>query len=814
MAAAPVLAAAVARLTAVTKPTPAASQSPPPASALTVGHAYFSARRHAPAPARLSTVVMPTTIRARLLLLMMTVLLPAIAAALFVVARTYEGERDAVQRGLRDSALAVAQVIDRELAHRTDIAQAMASSRPLADEPGFEPDMLFLHAWASRIAGDLGGWIELHSATDLLLDTRQPAGSPPRPHADGAFQLSKVPAVLPLSDGADGALRPPRVVQPLQRASGELLNLTIMVPASVLQRVIDHQRLPAGWVGAIADSSQRVIARHPGGADYIGRTVTADVRELLARAPLGSFNSVTLDGVAAEGYYSTTPQGWAYITAAPRGALVGGVPAGVARMVAGALLLLAAAMAAALWVGRGIAAAAESLKEAALALQAGAPVLPQQRTGIDEFDAVRATLGGAAHALASARDDMERQVAEAVHRTRLAEQRASQGQRIAALGRLTGGVAHDFNNLLGVISNSAHLVERHAAQNPALQMPVAVTLRAVEMGSNLSQQLLRFGGRQPVSPRPVDLADALPPLCELLQMVTRKGIPVSVDVQPGTARVTIDASELELALINLALNARDAMPDGGRLQVQARNATPDEAEGLPPGRYVLVAVTDTGVGLDEEMVRHVFEPFFTTKAFGQGTGLGLSQVHGFCAQAGGTARMRSTPGLGSTVTLILPASDQAAVAPAGNPTVVAPAGSPAAVAPASAGALPGTRVLLVEDSDELAEVTALLLQSYGCRVRRARDVDDALAQVAADGALQLVLTDVVMPGQRNGVDLAQELRRTRPHLPVVLISGYSTALTGLIGFHVLRKPVPADQLVRTLVAALRGEAPAGGAAST
>ncbi len=743
-------------------------------------------------------VAMPTPIRTRLLLLMMTVLLPAIAAALFVVARTYQSERESLARGLRDSALAMAQVIDRELARRADMAQALAASHLLSRDPSTDPDLVFLHGWCNRIVGNLGGSIELHSASHLLMDTRAPAGSPPRPHADAGFQLSQVPLVVPLAVSATGEVRPPQLVQPVRRPGGELLNIVVTMPPELLQRVVDHQHLPANWIGTVVDNGQRVVARHPGGAAHLGRLATVDMRTRLAGATEGPFESVTLDGMPALGHFSKTPQDWAYMTASPRNTLVGDLPLPVLQVTAGALVLLGLAAGAAMWVGRGIAGAAESLKLAAQSMQAGAPLLQPPRTGVAEFDEASQALAVSAGALARSRHELERQVADAVARTRLAEQRASQGQRIAAMGRLTGGVAHDFNNLLGVISNSAHLIERHVAQIPALQLPVDMTQRAVEMGSHLSQQLLRFSGRQPGSPRPVELATTLPDLREMLQMVASRHVGLEIGVAPGTAPVKVDPSELELALINLALNARDAMPGGGQLRVQARNAAAHEADGLPAGDYVLVSVSDTGTGLSEEQLAQVFEPFFTTKGVGKGTGLGLSQVHGFCVQAGGTAIMASTPGVGSTVTLVLPACAPAAAA--------APVATPAQTEDRSA-TMAGVSVLLVEDNNDLAEVTVLLLQSYGCEVKRARDVDDALAQIDADTGFELVLTDVVMPGKRSGVDLAQELARTRPQLPVVLISGYSSALAGLKGFTVLRKPVAAEQLISTLVAALRGATP-------
>ncbi|MBL8303929.1 MAG: response regulator, partial [Ideonella sp.] len=263
-------------------------------------------------------------------------------------------------------------------------------------------------------------------------------------------------------------------------------------------------------------------------------------------------------------------------------------------------------------------------------------------------------------------------------------------------------------------------------------------------------------------------------------------------VAPGTRVVTIDPSELELALINVGLNARDAMPSGGHLWLGARNAERDEVADLPPGDHVLITITDDGHGIDEALAERVFEPFFTTKPMGKGTGLGLSQVHGFCVQAGGTARLASTPGLGTTVTLVLPARDTPAAAPAGVP----------AEAAGDTAGLAGKRVLLVEDNEELADVTAALLGTYGSEVRRAASPREALAHLEAGPAFDVVLSDIVMPGDMDGIALARQLRTQRPELPVVLISGYSEALQQAREFTVLRKPTTPQQLVTTLRTAL------------
>ncbi len=373
-----------------------------------------------------------------------------------------------------------------------------------------------------------------------------------------------------------------------------------------------------------------------------------------------------------------------------------------------------------------------------------------------------------------------------------AEQRISRSQHIEALGRLTGGVAHDFNNLLGVISNSAHLMQRHAGAD--LQAPLAATLRAVAVGSRLTQQLLRFAAQQPVQIQPVDLAHTLPALQALIQAVLGARTEVRIAVAPDTPRVNVDTNEFELALTNLTLNARDAMPLGGHLRLQARRAHDDEVPDLPDGEYVLITLSDDGRGIDDDAAWHAFEPFFTTKDVGQGSGLSLAQVMGFCVQAGGTARLTSTPGLGTTVSLLLPAHHEAAVRPA-PATLLSPTHS-----------IDGMRLLLVEDNDDLAEVTVELLSTVGCKVRRAIDSQVALRMIADEAAFDVVLSDVRMPGGMDGLGLARVLRDYCPDLPVVLLSGYAAQTLPDEDFVVLAKPCPPNELVAALHHAIEGVA--------
>jgi len=792
---------------------------------------------------------MSFSIRSRVLLLVLAVLLPGMLGVAWLISSTYDAERQANERTLRETARAFSQVIDGELMRRATIARVLAQS-PLLDGPAPASGLQLsnFEQQARRALIGLEGWIELRSAGQVLLDTRGPAFSgrslPPRTLTQTQTQTPRIePLWMPPSDNPGPEAGPATVahaalVQPVLRDGLTLYELVITVLPVEMQRIVDAQALPPGWIGAVLDSQGNLVARYPGGAAFVGRQAAAELRRHLQDQTDALFQTVTLDGLPSTGWISRTSMGWAYATGMPNELFAGQLPGAVLRVGLSALLLLALAVAGALWLARRIVLPVQGLKAAVRQLRDGHPV-QVPATGLAECDEVTAALAEAAQTIRHARADLERQVADAVEQTRLAEQRAAQGHRVAAVGRLTGGLAHDFNNLLGVISNSAHLMQRHPAAAD-LQAPLAATQRAVQMGSQLTQHLLRFAGRRPLRPQQVRLEMALPEMQELLRSVLWRSVKVVVNVVPGTAAVHLDASELELALISLALNARDAMPDGGEFRLRARNADVEDladSPGLAPGRYVLISVGDDGVGIAPEFAAHAFEPFFTTKGQGQGSGLGLSQVHGFCTQAGGTARLQTTPGLGTTVLLLLPAADEASTLPS---TEAAPgAGAEAAPGAGAEGPLgadaewppgdeaqappgpvaspqaerhiTGARVLLVEDNQALGDITAALLVAHGARVQRADDATQALGLIEAGASFDVVLSDVMMPGTMDGLALARRLRALRPRLPVVLITAFSQAVADAgAEFKVLNKPCPQDELLLALNAAIG--TPAGGSA--
>ena len=736
---------------------------------------------------------MPVTIRSRLLLLVLAIILPSMMGVAWLIGSTYEAERDAHERTLRDTAHALSLVVDGELARRAAIAQVLAQS-PALDSPGPLDDerRLGFERLARRALQGMDGWVELRAPGRLLLSTRLPEGaasSAPGPETLSPAALMQ-PLLLPTEASPTGQALEPHAawVEPVTRDGRLLYNLVVTVRPSELQRIVQTHARDQGWIGTVMDSSGSIVARLPGGTAFIGRKASADVRARMASAKEGAFQSVSLDGVPTAGYFSTSALGWTFVSAMPRQEFAGRMPHAVQRVVVGALVLLALAVAGAIWVSRRIERPILALKAMAHDLQAGQPV-QRSATGMREADDVAAALADAERSIASARAQLEHSVAQAVERTRQVEQRAAQSHRVVALGRLTGGVAHEFNNLLGVIGNSMHLLQRHPCA-PELQVPLNATQRAVEKGSQLTQHLLRFAGRRPVRLQTLSLARYLPEVQELMRSVLGRRVEISVQVSPSIGPVRVDSNELDLALVNLALNAHEAMPGGGELRLRATPAATADTEGLPPGDYVLLTVGDEGMGLDPSLVEHAFEPFFTTKGVGQGTGLGLSQVYGFASQAGGTARLASTPGAGTTVSLLLPVADEGDESAAGPPPQDA------------RHSIDGATVLLVEDDAALGDVTAELLGAHGARVLRAAHAQEAL-QLLEDGAEPaVVLSDVVMPGALDGLALARQLRAQRPGLPVVLISGFSSHAIPEVEFVQLRKPCAPAALLAALQSAI------------
>lgn len=351
---------------------------------------------------------------------------------------------------------------------------------------------------------------------------------------------------------------------------------------------------------------------------------------------------------------------------------------------------------------------------------------------------------------------------------RTIESQLLQASKMEAIGQLTGGVAHDFNNLLAILTMDLEMLEDLISDDAESAELVTEALDVTRTGADLTQRLLAFSRRQTLVPSPTNINEMVLSITELLRRTLGAGIRIDTSGPQNLWPVMIDRGQLENTLINLAINARDAMPDGGKLAITCENLTLEEAdepsfEQLPAGDYVRLSVTDTGAGMPPEVVQRAFEPFFTTKEGRHGTGLGLSMVYGFVKQSGGNATIYSAEGSGTTINMCFPRSD--GVAQEDETFVERPQ-------------LPvGTEnILVVEDDDRLRERTASALRTLGYRVATARDGRDALNQIAENGAPDMVLTDIVMPAL-DGPALVRELSDAHPALKVMLMTGYAEAST-------------------------------------
>ena len=429
----------------------------------------------------------------------------------------------------------------------------------------------------------------------------------------------------------------------------------------------------------------------------------------------------------------------------------------------------------------------------------GKPVFTRDRVRMPEGERVWESVlvpirdgeGGVDRIIASTRDVTEREQAQ---------DQLRRAQRMEAVGHLTGGVAHDFNNLLQVIRGNLELVRRTSRTNEAAAQRVRNALRGADRAGQLTRQLLAFARRQPLEPKVINLGRLVTDMAEMLRRTLGETVEVETVIAGGLWNTLADPAQVESAILNLAINARDAMPKGGRLTIEITNAVLDqdyalrEAE-IEAGQYVLLAVSDTGHGMTSETVAKVFEPFFTTKSEEKGTGLGLSMVYGFVAQSHGHVQIYSEPGDGTTVKIFLPRSRQPA------------SGGRAG---AGRGSLRGrSEVILVVEDDDLVRASAVsMLRDLGYTCIHASDGAQALEVLKGGAKIDLLFTDVIMPGQVKSRDLAAQAQRLRPGLPVLFTSGYTeNAIVhhGRLdpGVQLISKPYTRDELARKMRALLK-----------
>ncbi len=656
----------------------------------------------------------------QLVLLFLAALLPLVVlSAVLGAAALRQGQRDMVSDA-QDRVAVLAAGVSRELNAQVEVVQTVTQS-PLLDGT---VDQARFDQIAARLLSGRPHWRALTLSDpqgERITDYPRLNSTRPRKVIDKSSQAEAVRTGLPV---IGQILTPPRlrpafvIFAPVIRDGRVVYVLDAVMEPDAIRNLLLSSQLPTGWRAGIIDRSFRVVTR-TSRPDVAGTAAAPEGRAAMARSPTGFYRAMGTDGTPLVVAYRILPgSGWSVHVAMPQ--------ANYEAPFRRALAL----------VGVG---AATSLMIVVLFM-----LLLLRELRLRQQEA--ATL--------------------------------EESRRLEGLGRITGGVAHDFNNLLMIMQGSAELLKRRVGDERASALVDAI-LAAGQRGQTLTRQLLAFGRRSSHQPVSFLLQERIEELRALLRQAVQNDINIGLNIPTDVWPVHADPSALEMALINLAVNARDAMPNGGRLTVSAVNVTlgkgRDDGTGLT-GEFVAVAIADTGVGIPADQLSQVFEPFFTTKPPGKGTGLGLSQVYGFTRQSGGAVTIRSRCGEGVTVTLYLPR---------GEPITVR-------LDPERAVETQNERghVMLVEDNPEVAEVTQAMLTGIGYSVSWSRDAASALAALEAGGAADMLMSDIALDDGMSGLDLGRAVRERWPDLPIVLMTGYSEALSsgGAHGFLVLAKP--------------------------
>ena len=746
-------------------------------------------------------------IQARLTLLTLVTALPLVALASFAILRTVDDQRAQIQRDVRDRVEGMRADVDRQ------ISAIQAELQVLAISPSLKTGDFLAFDHEMRAALTIQGTsIVLHDTkAQQLLSTNRPFGEP-LPRASNNPMLGRVvetgkPQISDLVMGS--VLQRPIVTVgvPVFRNGEVAYVLAMGLGPEILSAVLQDQKLSPDWTAAILDRKGIIVGRNRDLDRFLGQPVAPMLREKLAEAIESWIPNVTSDGIPVYSTFRRSPiTGWTVAIGLPREFV--DAPLRRAQWLAfgGGAAVLALSLALAWWMARAIRRPVEALRVATRALGSGEPLGPLIG-GVRELDQVGDALRSTAAVLARSRVELESMVAERTQELGAANERLRaeigareaaqsallQAQKMEAMGQLTGGVAHDFNNLLTAVSGSLALLEPRISDERSLRL-LRTAQRGASRGAKLTESLLAFARKQRLDPVAADLNAIVVDMSEML----RRSVGVSVEIRHVLATelwpVLIDVSQIETALLNVALNACDAMPGGGVLLIETANIHPGSDE-LPTeiaGQdCVRVSLRDTGTGMSPEVIERAFEPFFTTKEIGKGTGLGLSMVFGVVRQSGGAVRILSRLREGTTVQIYLPRATEAAALGPG----------PASQLQAAADA----HILVVDDDPDVRWITAEDLREIGYVVAEADSGRAALTYLERNDPCDLAVVDLAMPGL-SGLDTVRLARRTRPNLKVLFSSGYAdmSRFEGDIGNEVLlRKPFGQDTLAEAVRTALQ-----------
>ena len=767
--------------------------------------------------------------RNRLLILVVALLVPSFIGAALAVAYVYVEQQKDQERNIAETGHAFALLIDNEMRHHEGILRTLAASPALASGERAE-----FYEHARRAAHGVDAVAILYDLDGkALLNTNRPLGTPL-----SGRDPSNLPALMRRLGGDQTLVSDVYFAPTVQRfdfmmqvpvvVDGKIrYHLVLGMHVGILQRLMQRQNFPAAWLATVADRNGRIAARSRDAGHYVGTLLREQTRRrLTATGRDFFFDSKTLEGVPVRALASTVPNSqWKVLISIPS-AEIRRVPLEAAALLAAMMaLLLVLAVAAGRWFARRAVAPIEYLGRCADRLADGEEI-PYRPHGLEEVDTVAWRMVEASKQIRRSKRELEHRVNEAILATEQAQGALLRGQKLESLGRLTAGIAHEFNNLLQTLTTALQLAAMQAKE-PSLQRLIETCKRTVARATALTGQLGSFGRVQEGRLVTVDTTAQLASALNLIRGAVGDKVAIETAFEAGLWPVTVEPLQFDLALLNLAINARDAMPGGGKLHIAARKAEHAAPPGLAPGDYVHLTLSDEGAGMTQEVLARALDPFFTTKPTGQGTGLGLAQAYAFATQAQGTLTLHSTPGKGTRVQLYLPrangpaASDSPAATPPAAASDTASAAAPdtapdtasataSATAPATASAdarvgLPdaaapsaGATVLFVEDDALVREAVDEGLRAAGFKVRIAVNGEEARALLERDAAVDIVFSDIVMPGSVSGIDLATLVRERWPALPVVLATGYTDRRVSIPGVKILAKPYDLEQVIGLL----------------
>lgn len=755
------------------------------------------------------------TLQGRLFLLVLVVALPLLLLSAAAAFFAYTSERDRAEDRMRMETHSLALVVDQELAKAEMLLKTLAGS-------------------ASLIHGDLDAFTAEAVAASTMLanapigflgaDGRQVLNTACQHKEQEACNRATNPLPAMLASGqaeitnlVQGAVtgRPfiavgmPVFVREHGPDADKRLAYTLglALPHGLIATALAQHSPFAGQIVSVLDRAGAIVARTEGEADTLGQHLRPELMARVAQSSQGVIHGLrTLQGQPAVMVFARAPHsGFVVVVNVPKSLFAASLWAALTRTFAIGLLILAMGLGGALYLGQRVSA---SLRRLATVRTASSEHPYNGLREVDDLaqalaetgaerDRTEAALRQDKGQLRKANATLETLVAEEVAAREAAQARLAMAQRLQALGQLAGGVAHDFNNLLQAVSSGTRLLYQRAGDPDAVKRLAAIVGDAADRGAAVTRRLLAFAQRSELTAEPLDAAQVLAALHEVLARTLGDATEVHVDVQAGLPPVLADRDQLEIVLVHLATNARDAMQPGGgvlTLSATSRAISPEDAvaEELAPGRYVCVRILDTGAGMDAPTLARAVEPFFTTKPVGKGTGLGLAMARGFAEQSGGALSINSVVGVGTTILLWLPQAEDSR-----RPV---PVDRTQGLRRDSAAKTRTPRILLVDDDQAVRELLAEELVGRDFHVEQAENGASALDHFGHGEAVDLLVTDLSMPGM-NGLALITAVQQRRPGLPAILLTGYAGENVsfaandaGSAPYTLLRKPVRAVQL--------------------